>query len=545
MLQPGLMMDRQLLISDVIEHGAGQFGETQIVARETHGAMFHYNYAACRTRAKRLANALKVLGLTAGNAVGSVALNNHRHLEAYYAVSGSGMVLHTCNPRLHVQQLIYIVNHAEDRALLFDATYASLMETIAPHCPQVKSWICLCDAINMPGMPGMANVLCYEELIAAHGDEFNWPQFDERSAAALCYTSGTTGNPKGALYSHRSIVLNALSACLPGLVSLSPRDTVLPAVPMFHVNGWCIPYAAPIGGATLVLPGQRLDAPSLYELLESQKVTVTAGVPTIWIALVRHMEQHGLRLSTLKRILVGGSAMPPSLIAKFDNEFGIEVRQAWGMTETVAIATMTAVDSRLAVLPAAARHAVMAKQGKSVFGVELKVVDESGRTLPRDGQSQGELMARGLWTIRSYYKAEDSAQVDGWLPTGDIATIDAQGIMQIRDRAKDLIKTGGEWISSIDLENAAMSHPAVAMAAVIGVKHPRWEERPLLFIVRKVDQTLEREEILAFLAERVAKWWLPDGVIFLESLPVGGTGKVQKASLREQYGSAFEAASDA
>jgi len=387
--------------------------------------------------------------------------------------------------------------------------------------------------------------LCYDELIAPHGDEFNWPQFDERSAAALCYTSGTTGNPKGALYSHRSIVLNALSACLPGLVSLSPRDTVLPAVPMFHVNGWCIPYAAPIGGATLVLPGQRLDAPSLYELLESQKVTVTAGVPTIWIALVRHMEQHGLRLTTLKRILVGGSAMPPSLIAKFDNEFGIEVRQAWGMTETVAIATMTAVDSRLAVLPAAARHAVMAKQGKSVFGVELKVVDESGRTLPRDGQSQGELMARGLWTIRSYYKAEESAQVDGWLPTGDIATIDAQGIMQIRDRAKDLIKTGGEWISSIDLENAAMSHPAVAMAAVIGVKHPRWEERPLLFIVRKVDQTLEREEILAFLAERVAKWWLPDGVIFLESLPVGGTGKVQKASLREQYGSAFEAASDA
>jgi 3-(methylthio)propionyl---CoA ligase len=542
MQQRGLMMDRQLLISDVIEHGAGQFGETAIVARETHGAMFRYNYAACRTRAKRLANALKGLGLSAGNAVGSVALNNHRHLEAYYAVSGSGMVLHTCNPRLHEQQLIYIINHAEDRALLFDATYASLMESIAPHCPRVESWICLSDAMNMPAM---ANVFCYEELIAAHGDEFGWPQFDERAAAALCYTSGTTGNPKGALYSHRSIVLNALSACLPGLVSLSPRDTVLPAVPMFHVNGWCIPYAAPIGGATLVLPGPRLDAPSLYELLESEKVTVTAGVPTIWIALLRHMEQHNLRLSTLKRILVGGSAMPASLIARFDNEFDIEVRQAWGMTETVAIATMAAVDSRLAVSPAAARHAVMAKQGKSVFGVELKVVDESGRTLPRDGRSQGELMVRGLWTICGYYKAEDSAQVEGWLPTGDIATIDAQGIMQIRDRAKDLIKTGGEWISSIDLENAAMNHPAVAMAAVIGVKHPRWEERPLLFIVRKADQSLEREEILAFLAERVAKWWLPDGVIFLEALPVGGTGKVQKASLREQYGSAFEAASDA
>jgi len=541
MLQPGLMMDRQLLISDVIEHGAGQFGDAQIVSRETSGALFRYNYAACRTRAKRLANALKFLGLSAGSAVGSVALNNHRHLEAYYAVSGSGMILHTCNPRLHAQQLIYIINHAEDRALLFDASYAPILEKIAPHCPQVEAWICLSNASNMPSMAGIDNVLCYEDLIGAYSDVFDWPRFDERAAAALCYTSGTTGNPKGALYSHRSIVLNALSACLPGLVSLSPRDTVLPAVPMFHVNGWCIPYAAPIGGATLVLPGQRMDAPSLYELLESEKVTVTAGVPTIWIALMRYMEQDNLRLSTLKRILVGGSAMPPSLIAKFDNEFGIEVRHAWGMTETVAIATMSAVDSRLAVLPAAARHAALSKQGKSVFGVELKVVDERGRTLPRDGQSQGELMVRGLWTICGYFKAEDSALIDGWLPTGDIATIDAQGIMQIRDRAKDLIKTGGEWISSIDLENAAMSHPAVALAAVIGVKHPRWEERPLLFIVRKLDQSLEREEILAFLEERVAKWWLPDGVIFLESLPVGGTGKVQKASLREQYRSEFQA----
>ncbi|MGO9934241.1 MAG: long-chain-fatty-acid--CoA ligase [Steroidobacteraceae bacterium] len=540
MLPRGLMMDRQLLISDVIKHGAGQFGETQIVSRETHGTMFRYNYAACKTRAQQLANALGFLGLSAGNAVGSVALNNHRHLEAYYAVSGSGMILHTCNPRLHAQQLIYIINHAEDRALLFDASFAALIEDIAPHCPQVESWICLSDAEHMPDMAGMDDVLCYEQLIAAQRDEFDWPQFDERAAAALCYTSGTTGHPKGALYSHRSIVLNALSACLPGVVSLSPRDTILPAVPMFHVNGWCIPYAAPIGGATLILPGQRLDAPGLYELLESERVTVSGGVPTIWIALLRHMEQNNLRLSTLTRILVGGSAMPPALIAKFDGEFGIEVRHAWGMTETVAIATMSAVDSRLAAMPAAARHAVMAKQGKSVFGVEIKVVDQSGCTLPRDGQSQGELMVRGLWTIAGYYKADDTALIDGWLPTGDIATIDAQGVMQIRDRAKDLIKTGGEWISSIDLENAAMSHPAVAMAAVIGVKHPRWEERPLMFIVRKFDQPLEREEILAFLAQRVAKWWLPDGVIFLESLPVGGTGKVQKAGLRQQYGGTFD-----
>jgi len=449
------------------------------------------------------------------------------------------MIMHTCNPRLHPQQLIYIINHAEDRALFFDSSFAKLIEGIAPQCPQVRIWICLSDAENMPAMAGMKNLLCYEELISSHGAQFTWPQFDERCAAALCYTSGTTGNPKGALYSHRSIVLNALSACLPGVVSLSPRDTILPVVPMFHINGWCIPYAAPIGGAKLVLPGQRLDAPSLYELLESEQVTVTAGVPTIWIMLMRHMEEHNLGLSSLKRILVGGSAMPLSLIAKFDDDFGIEVRHAWGMTETVAIATMSSLDSRQTAMAREARHATMAKQGKSVFGVEIKVVDERGVALPRDGQSQGELMVRGQWTVAGYYKMEASLLADGWLPTGDIATIDEQGIMQIRDRAKDLIKTGGEWISSIDLENAAMGHPAVAMAAVIGVKHPRWDERPLMFIVRKAGQPLEREEILAFLAERVAKWWIPDGVIFLESLPVGGTGKVQKTSLRQQYGSEF------
>jgi acyl-CoA synthetase (AMP-forming)/AMP-acid ligase II len=539
MPQAGLMMDRPLLISDVIEHAAGQFGDTGIISRETHGGIFRYNYAQCNARAQQLANALAQLGFRAGTSIGSVAMNNHRHLEAYYAVSGSGMIMHTCNPRLHPAQLIYVINHADDRALLFDPCFAPLIEGIAAHCPRVKYWICLSDAENMPGLGGMNHVFCYEDFIASESAEFLWPQFDERTAAALCYTSGTTGNPKGALYSHRSIVLNALSACLPGLMSLSPRDTVLPAVPMFHVNGWCVPYAAPIGGAKLVLPGQRLDAPALYEMLEGEKATVTAGVPTIWIALMRYVEQGSLPLSTLERILVGGSAMPLSLIAKFDEEFGIEVRQAWGMTETVAIATMSTLNSRQAAMRGAERHAIMARQGKSVFGVEIKVVDETGAALPRDGQSQGHLMVRGQWTIAGYYKAEDSALIDGWLPTGDIATIDVHGTMQIRDRAKDLIKSGGEWISSIDLENAAMSHPAVAMAAVIGIKHPRWEERPLLFIVRKADTCVESDEILTFLAQRVAKWWIPDGVIFLDSLPVGGTGKVQKATLRQQYGSKF------
>jgi 3-(methylthio)propionyl---CoA ligase len=539
MPQAGLMMDRPLLISDVIEHAAGQFGDTGIISRETHGGIFRYNYAQCNARAQQLANALAQLGFRAGTSIGSVAMNNHRHLEAYYAVSGSGMIMHTCNPRLHPAQLIYVINHADDRALLFDPCFAPLIEGIAAHCPRVKHWICLSDAENMPGLGGMNHVFCYEDFIAPESAEFLWPQFDERTAAALCYTSGTTGNPKGALYSHRSIVLNALSACLPGLMSLSPRDTVLPAVPMFHINGWCVPYAAPIGGAKLVLPGQRLDAPALYEMLEGEKATVTAGVPTIWIALMRYVEQGSLPLSTLERILVGGSAMPLSLIAKFDEEFGIEVRQAWGMTETVAIATMSTLNSRQAAMRGAERHAIMAKQGKSVFGVEIKVVDETGAALPRDGQSQGHLMVRGQWTIAGYYKAEDSALIDGWLPTGDIATIDVHGTMQIRDRAKDLIKSGGEWISSIDLENAAMGHPAVAMAAVIGIKHPRWEERPLLFIVRKADTCVECDEILTFLAQRVAKWWIPDSVIFLDSLPVGGTGKVQKATLRQQYGSEF------
>ena len=538
MLQPGLMMDRPLLISGIIEHAAAQFGDVEVVSRETHGPLFRYTYAQCAARSRKLANALKSLGLEAGSAVGSIAWNNHRHLEAYFAVSGSGMVMHTCNPRLAPQQLIYIINHAEDAALLFDSTFAPLIKGIAPYCPKVKHWICLSEAANMPAIDGVSTQ-CYEELIAPHSEQFDWPEFDERSGAALCYTSGTTGNPKGALYSHRAIVINAISGCLPGILSLSPSDTILPVVPMFHINAWCIPYAAPIGGARLVLPGPRLDGASLYELMEGERVTVSAGVPTIWLALMQHVEEHGLRFSTMKRTGVGGSAMPAALIAKFVDNYGVEVRHGWGMTETTAVATMSCLSPKNRELSPTEQHAVIARQGKSVFGTEIKVVDEYGATLPRDGVAQGELMVRGQWIVSSYYKADASPLVDGWFPTGDIATIDAHGVMQIRDRAKDVIKTGGEWISSIDLENAAMGHPAVAMAAVIGVKHPKWDERPLLFIVRKPGKTVEREEILAFLAERVAKWWVPDDVIFLESLPVGGTGKVQKGDLRKQYGGVF------
>jgi fatty-acyl-CoA synthase len=539
MLQPGLMMDRPLLISGIIEHAAAQFGDAQIVSRETHGPVFRYSYAECAARARRLANALQHLGLDPGSAVGSLAWNNHRHLEAYYAVSGSGMVMHTCNPRLHPEQLIYIINHAEDRVLLFDATFAPLIKGIAPHCPNVAVWVALSDAAHMPVVEGVPNLRCYEELIAAQSEQFEWPEFDERSGAALCYTSGTTGNPKGAMYSHRSMVLNAMTICAPGLLSLGSKETILPIVPMFHINGWCIPYAALIGGAKLVLPGPRLDGAGLYELMEAERVTVSAGVPTVWLGLVQYLEQHQLRFASLQRIVSGGSAIPRTLIAILNDRYGIEVRHGWGMTETVAVATLSALDSEQMKLPPAERLSLVAKQGKSVFGVEIKVVNECGDALPRDGISQGELMARGQWIVSSYYKSDTSPLVAGWFPTGDIATIDAHGVMQIRDRVKDLIKTGGEWISSIDLENAAIGHPAVAAAAVIGVKHPKWQERPLLFVVRKQGRTLEREEILSFLAGQVARLCVPDEVVFLESLPVGGTGKVQKAALREKYGDLF------
>ncbi|HEX3914922.1 MAG TPA: long-chain-fatty-acid--CoA ligase [Steroidobacteraceae bacterium] len=540
MQQPGRMMDRPLLISTILEHAEAQHGQAEIVSRETHGPVFRYSFAECAVRVRKLANALGALGLPAGAGVGSIAWNNHRHVELYYAVSGGGMVIHTCNPRLHLEQLIYIINHAEDRLIFFDTSFAPLVEKIAEHCPKIGAWICMTDAQNMPVLPGVANLHCYETLIAAQRDEFRWPQFDERASAAICYTSGTTGNPKGVLYSHRAIVLNGMSICMPGMLGLSPRESMLPVVPMFHINGWCAPYGCLIGGAKLVLPGPRLDGAGLHELMESEQVTVSAGVPTVWLGLLHYVEQNELKFSSLRRVLSGGSAVPLTMIAKFDEQYGIEIRQGWGMTETTAAATISCLTKQQLLEPPARRHQDAANCGKSVFGVDIKIVAEDGSDLPRDGKSQGELMVRGQWIVSGYFKDEVSALRDGWFPTGDIATIDPRGVLQIRDRAKDLIKTGGEWISSIDLENFCIAHPAVAAAAVIGVKHPKWQERPLLFVVRKPGAILESADILAFLAERVAKWWVPEDVIFLESLPVGGTGKVQKVLLREKYGNLFD-----
>lgn len=536
----GKMMERPLLISAILEHGADQFGQQSIVSRETHGALHRYTFAEMASRSKQLANALASISLKSGSVVGTIAWNNYRHLESYYAVSGSGMIMHTCNPRLHPDQLAYIINHAEDEAVFFDSTFAPLIKAIVPSCPKVKHWICLSDKTNAPEIENL-EIKNYEDLIAPHDPVFRWPDLDEKSGAALCYTSGTTGNPKGVLYSHRAIALSALSACLPNVLSMSSQDTVLPVVPMFHINAWCLPYASLIAGSKLVLPGPKLDGASIYELMESEKVTISAGVPTIWMGLVQHLEKNNLKFSTMRRTGVGGSAMPRALIAKFNDVYNVDVRHGWGMTETTAVATMSNLSRSEIEWPAEQRHDLVAKQGKSVFGVELKIVDEDGNSLPRDGTSQGELMVRGQWIVEKYHKADNTALVDGWFPTGDIATISPDGVMQIRDRTKDVIKSGGEWISSIDLENAVAAHPDVAMAAVIGVKHPKWDERPLLLIVPKPEKSLEKQEIIDFLAERVAKWWVPDEVIFVQSLPVGGTGKVQKSDLRLKYGDVFTA----
>ena len=535
MQPPSLMMYRPMLISGILTHGMTHFGDQEIVSRETHGPLFRYTFAEMGARAAQLAHALRRLGVQAGASVGSIAWNNHRHVEAYFAVSGSGLVMHTCNPRLHPDQLAYVINHADDQVVLFDSSFAPLVQAVASRCPQVKAWICMSAAEQMPAIDDVPQVLCYETLIAPEPNRFDWPALEETTGAALCYTSGTTGNPKGVLYSHRGIVLNATTSSTGGVLSLSPQEAVLPVVPMFHINAWCIPYAALVAGAKLVLPGPKLDGASLYELMESEQVTVAAGVPTIWMALLHHVDQQGLRFNHLQRTLVGGSAMPKALIAKFADTYGVEVRHGWGMTETTSVATLGLLSRRDMDRPSDERHALIARQGKPVSGIEIKVVDENGQTLPRDDRAQGELMVRGHWIMERYYKADTTALVDGWFPTGDIATISADGVMTIRDRTKDVIKSGGEWISSIDLENAAAGHPSVAMAAVIGVPHPKWDERPLLFVVPKPGQTVDTQDILAFLAERVAKWWVPEDVVFLESLPVGGTGKVQKNELRRQF----------
>ena len=536
----GQMQSQPLLISSLIVHAERHHGATEIVSRRVEGDIHRTTWAEVARRARRIANALDGLRLGFGERVATLAWNGHRHLELYFGVSGTGRVLHTLNPRLHPEQLAWIVNHADDRALCFDMSFLPLVQAVHARCPGVKHWIALCDADRLPADSGVPNLQSYEAWIGAQGDTYIWPEFDENCASSLCYTSGTTGNPKGAVYSHRSTLLHAYGAALPDALGCSARDSILPVVPMFHVNAWGLPYSAAAVGCKLVFPGPLLDGKSVYELIESERVTMAAGVPTVWQMLLGHMQGQGLRFSTLKRTVIGGSACPPAMIEAFRERYGVEVLHAWGMTEMSPLGTVCTLKNAQLDRPADEQMKVRLKQGRAVYGVDMKIVNEAGDELPWDGKTYGDLLVRGPWIIASYFKGEggDPLRYDaggrGWFPTGDVATIDADGFMQITDRSKDVIKSGGEWISSIDVENIAMAHPAVAMAACIGMKHPKWDERPIVVVVKKPGAELSREELLAFYEGRIAKWQVPDDVVFVEAIPLGATGKMQKMTLRQQ-----------
>jgi 3-(methylthio)propionyl---CoA ligase len=532
----GSMMQQPLLISALLTHAERHHGEQEVVSRRVEGDIHRYTYRDLGARARRMAKALAAHGIGFGDRVATLAWNGYRHMELYYAVSGSGAVLHTLNPRLHPDQVVWIADHAEDQVMFFDLSFLPLVEAIAGRVKTIKAFVAMTDRAHMPGNCAMPNLLCYEDLIDAHEPQFDWPTFDENTASSLCYTSGTTGNPKGALYSHRSTVLHTYAIALPDSLNCSARDTILPVVPMFHVNAWGLPYAACMVGAKLVFPGPFLDGKSLHELFEAEGVTVSAGVPTVWQGLLAHVEANHLKFGTMRRTIIGGSACPPAMMRAFQERYDVNVLHAWGMTEMSPLGTACTLKPRHLALSPEERLAIQAKQGRAVFGVDMKIVNDEGQALPHDGQAAGELLVRGPWIIRQYFKGEGGDPlVNGWFPTGDVATIDADGFMQITDRSKDVIKSGGEWIGSIDLENIAMAHPAVAMAACIAARHPKWDERPLLVVVRKPGATLTRDELIAFYEGKIAKWWTPDDVVFIDAIPLGATGKMQKNKLRDQF----------
>ena len=532
----GEMMHQPLLISSLLVHAERNHGEQWVVSRQIEGDIHRQTFKTMAERARQMAKALSTLGIKPGTCVGTMAWNHHRHLELYYAVSGLGAVLHTLNPRLHADQMAYIANHAKDKILFFDLSFLRQVQALAHRDHDIRTYVALTNRANMPVIHGLPNLHCYEELLAAESDDFQWPGLDENCASSLCYTSGTTGNPKGVLYSHRSTVLHCYAAALPDALLGSAQDAILPVVPMFHVNAWGLPYMACMVGAKLVLPGPWLDGKSLYELIEAEGVTLSAGVPTVWQGLLGHMDSHQLRFSTMTRTIIGGSACPLEMVRTFDEAYGVHVIQGWGMTETSPLGTTSAFKAKHLHLPKAQQHSVQARQGRGVFGIEMKIVDGKGVELPWDDQSVGDLMVRGSWVLRSYFRDEGgSPLVDGWFPTGDVAKINSDGYMQITDRSKDVIKSGGEWIGSIELENIAMSHPAVAMAACIGAHHPKWDERPLLIVVKKVGAELTAQSLLSFFEGKIAKWCTPDDVVFVPGIPIGATGKMLKGELRQQY----------
>jgi fatty-acyl-CoA synthase len=530
----GLMQQQPLLISTLIDFAQRHHGDGEIVSRRVEGDLHRYTWRDAAARAKQVANALDADKLLFSDRVATLAWNGYRHLELYFGVSGSGRVLHTINPRLHPEQIAWIANHAEDQVLCFDLTFLPIVQAIHAKATTLRKYVALCDASRLPRDSGIPNLVAYEDWIGGQPTAYDWPSFDENSASSMCYTSGTTGNPKAALYSHRSTILHAYAAALPDVMCLSARDSVLPVVPMFHVNAWGIPYSAALTGCKLVFPGAQMDGKSIYELMEAEKVTFAAGVPTVWQMLLGHLKQNGLRFSTLKRTVIGGSACPPAMIDAFREEYGVDVLHAWGMTEMSPLGTLCTLKNKHLALPPDDQMKIRVKQGRAIFGVDMKTVDGDGNELPWDGKSSGDLYVRGPWVIREYFKGEGGDPLKGgWFPTGDVATIDPEGFMQITDRSKDVIKSGGEWISSIDVENIAVAHPAVAMAACIGVKHPKWDERPIVAIVKKPGAEVTREEILRFYEGKTAKWQVPDDVVFVESIPLGATGKMLKTKLRD------------
>lgn len=535
----GIMQEHPLMISSLIEHAARFHPDSEIVTRTVEGPIHRTNYLELRNRSKQVANALEKLGIEQGDRVGTLAWNTYRHMELYFGVSGSGAVLHTINPRLFEEQIEYIINHAEDRVLMFDIAFTDLVQKLAPKLKSVEFYIAMTDKDSMPDMD-LPNLYCYEELVQAEKPDYQWPLFDERTASSLCYTSGTTGNPKGVLYSHRSTVLHTIMAATPDGANISASECLLLIVPMFHANAWGIPYAAAMTGAKVVLPGPRLDGENLYDLMATEGVTFSQGVPTVWLMFLQYIDSKpGLDLSKLplRKVSIGGAAPPRSMIERFEDN-GIDVMQGWGMTETSPLGFVNGdLLPKHKNLSKDERFAIKSKQGRGIWGVESKITDDEGNEQPWDGESVGNLMIRGPWIAAGYFNKDNSDQLDadGYFPTGDIATIDSNGYLQLVDRSKDVIKSGGEWISTMELENQAVSHPDVAEAAVIGIHHPTWQERPLLIVVAKEGATVTADDLMQFLGERVAKWWLPDDIAFVDELPHTATGKLLKTKLREQF----------
>ncbi len=535
----GLMQQQPLLVSSIIRHAARHHGTGEVVSQMSANERHRTTYAALERRARRLARVLLGLGVCPGDRVGTLAWNTYQHVELFYAISGMGAVCHTVNPRLARQDIEYIISHAGDCVLFADASFAGLIESIAPAIREsARAVVMMAAPDEMPNLslpPGMA-LRCYQELMAAASEDFTWPQFDENTASALCYTSGTTGRPKGVLYSHRSTVLHAYAGNMADAFGLRAVDRMLPGAPMFHAAAWAVPYTVPMAGAALILPGRQLDPANLVRLLNEEQVTVTSAVPTVWLAVLNHLRETGQGLPHLKRIFSGGSAVPRVMIEGFA-EYGVEVQHAWGMTETSPLVSCFAPTPRTAELTGEDATRVRLKQGRPIFGTEVKIVDAEGKALPWDGAAFGDLLVRGPWICREYLHrgAEGAADADGWFATGDVATIDADGFIELVDRSKDVIKSGGEWISSIQLENIAVSHPDVAEAAVINARHPKWMERPLLLVVPKEGRTVDAASVLAVYDGQIAKWWLPDAVVVVDELPHTATGKLSKVALRERW----------